>query len=226
MMFTTVMDDLMDDCHANLKQAYCGYLDIHQQMNDLMISLLPGMDGREMPWGTALIQDWFGALDKAFVALQSFHSELLDDVSPDKLFKKDLQNLWRQFGFAGLEETRALRDRLHQVETQLVDLKKQDRIREITEHLENSGKFLAKDALAPFEKALSNLKETMTDTNDVETLRLTVSRLENDLGEYMDEIDQVKTLVGRIQPEISKLADAIDQMASHTDASVPHAGQS
>jgi polyhydroxyalkanoate synthesis regulator phasin len=160
-----------------------------------------------------LIDDWKKAFDNALVAMQTSHGKLLDEMKPEQLFKKNIEEMWRQLGLANRDETHALKDRLEQLQAQIESFQKQHQMSEITGQLERDGKFVVKEDLKPFEKAVAGLKDTVNAMGDVENLRQTVTQLGNDLGTYKDDIAHVKELVGQINPKLSALTAAIDRLS-------------
>ena len=217
MTFNTVVNDMIELCENNLKSSCNGYLNVHQQMQDMMNSLF--LDGEVFytKQGNEFIKSWIQALDGAFTTMQTFNTELFDEMKkPSLMFNTTIGNMWRQFGLATLDETRTLHDQIEQLKIQLTEFQKRNSIREIEKQLEkNKGELVVKEDLKPFDKAFTDLRDTMDSVGDMDALRLTVAQLEKDLGKYMDEIAQVKELVGQINPKISNLATSIDRLANY-----------
>lgn len=213
MAFSRVVDEMMDFYETSMNSYTDACLNVHQQMQDLMNSMLPGLSDYNGQQGNRLLSDWKKAVDNALVAMQTSRGKLLDEMKPEQLFKKNIEEMWRQLGLANLGETNTLKDRLEQLKAQIESFQKQNQISDIARQLESDGAFVVKEDLKPVEKAVADIKDTVDSIGDVENLRHTVTQLENDLGNYKDDIAHVKELVAQINPKLSALTAAIERLS-------------
>ena len=221
MAFSTVVDEMMD-FYGNSMKSYCdGCLDVHQQVLDCINDLLPGSSVFHTEQGDLLHQEWTKTFGSIISAMQKMHADLLEEMKPDRIFKTNIEDMRRQFGLASLEETGILLDQVDNLKAQIADLRSQNRIGEIVHELERNGRFAAQDDLRPLKESLSDLNRRIESVGDVDSLQETVSHLENDLSNYMDEITQIKQLVAKINPKISILGDAIERLSGRMGTSEP-----
>lgn len=223
MTFKTPMDEVIDFYRNSLKRSYDSYLSTQQQIQNLGNFLIPGMNIFETEPAKSLFQDLTKSFDNMLGTLQSLHTDLFDKMKPDTIFKANIEDVWGQLGVASQDETRMLSHQVERLKMQLAEFQNQDRMDEIEGKLESKGKFALREDLKPLEAAFADLRHAIDSIGDVKALRLKLTQVEKDLGQYMGEVAQVKSLVAQIHSDLSKLATAIDGLSDHIGKAAPPA---
>ena len=214
MNFNTVVNEMMEFCENSVERYYNGWFAVNEQLQELAAGMLPGMMGGDEDHKKMVLDQWAKAFGGILCAFKSYHVELFNEMNPDRIFKQNIEAFWHHAGIARQEETRMLKDQLEHLEAQLAEYLKQDRDAEAAKHLEESGTFVLKDDIRPFEEALSGFDDLLERVQDVDNLRTTVTQLKQDMRQYLDEIGQVKKLVAQITPQLSTLTTAIEKLSN------------